>query len=366
MKANRTPAKPSNIAETMKLDIRCDSAEGLLTLLAIRGIGPQAAERIAARFATLGDVRDASPRHLAEVVSDSVRSLLRDEHAWKSARVHALRILDQADEHSVRVLTAADGEYPVWLREIPDRPPVIYVKGKLPPGRRYIACIGTREPSRFGELATQRITAHLVENGWSIVSGLAIGIDTLAHQAALDAKGHTVAVLANGLETVYPKRNKALADRILGAGGAWLSEQPFGVAVLPRNLVRRDRLQSGMSAGTIVMQTDIEGGSMHTVRFTLLQKRRLFAPVPDGQHSEEPKSRGVLALTRKSGADLSELLGAQGEYRDLLQSLYRDKPPAVPLNSSEDYRDLLGQLNEMLLSPTEDARSQTGSQAGLF
>ena len=365
-RANRTPAKPSNIAGTMKLDTRCDSAEGLLTLLAFRGIGPQAAERIAARFSTLGDVRDASPRHLAEVVSDSVRSLLRDEHAWKSARVHALRILDQADEHSVRVLTAVDDEYPVWLREIPDRPPVLYVKGKLPPNRRCVACIGTREPSRFGELATQRITAHLVENGWSIVSGLAIGIDTLAHQAALDAKGHTVAVLANGLETVYPKKNKALADRILEAGGAWLSEQPFGTAVLPRNLVRRDRLQSGMSAGTIVMQTDIEGGSMHTVRFTLLQKRRLFAPVPDGQHSEEPKSRGILALTRKSGAVLSDLLETQGEYRDLLQSLYRDKPPAVPLSSREDYRDLLGQLNEMLLSPAGDVQSRTGPQIDLL
>ena len=350
----------------MNPDIRCDSAEGLLTLLAFRGIGPQLAERIAARFVSLGDVCDASPQHLVGIVSNHVSSVLRDKHAWESAYACALRTLEQADEHSVRVLTRIDDEYPVWLRGISDRPPVIYAKGTLPPGRRYVACIGTREPSRFGELATQRITSRLVENGWGVVSGLAVGVDTLAHQTTLDAKGHTVAVLANGLETVYPKKNKALAERILDAGGAWISEQPFGVPAIPRNLVSRDRIQSGMSVGTVVMQTDVKGGSMHTVRFTLLQGRRLFAPVPNGQHSEEPKSQGILALTRKSGADLSRLLDAQGEYRDLLQSLYHDRPPAVPLNSREDYRDLLEQLDGMLLSPTGDAQHRTSSQTGLL
>ena len=350
----------------MNLDIRCASAIGRLTLLALRGIGPQAAEQIANQFTVLGDVFDAPPQRLAGTVSSRISSILRDKHAWESAHTLALRILDQAHEHSVRVLAVNDDEYPVWLREISDRPPVIYVKGTLPPGRRYVACIGTRKPSRFGKLATQRITARLVENEWSIVSGLAIGVDTLAHQAALDAKGHTVAVLANGLETVYPKKNKALADRILEAGGAWLSEQPFGAPAIPRNLVSRDRLQSGMSAGTIVMQTDIKGGSMHTVRFTLLQGRRLFAPVPNGQHSKEPDNQGVLALTRRNGTDLSGLLGAQGEYRDLLQGLYRDRPPAVSLNDSEDHRNLLEQLDEMLSSLTEDERDRTGPQMALF
>ena len=105
---------------------------------------------------------------------------------------------------------------------------------------------------------------------------------------------------------------------------------------------------------------------MHTVRFTLLQGRRLFAPVPNGQHSKEPKSQGVLALTRKSGTDLSELLDAQGKYRALLRSTYRDKPPAVPLNGREDYRDLLGQLDDMLPSSTGDAHDRTSSQMGIF
>ena len=350
----------------MNLDIRCASAIGRLTLLALRGIGPQVAERIAGRFTVLGDVFDASPQHLAGTVSSRISSVLRDKHAWESAHTHARRILDQAREHSVRLLTANDDEYPVWLRGVSDRPPVIYVKGTLPSGPRYVACIGTRKPSRFGKLATQRIVACLVENDWSVVSGLAIGVDTLAHQAALDAKGHTVAVLANGLENVYPKKNKVLADRILDAGGAWLSEQPFGTPAIPRNLVSRDRLQSGMSAGTIVMQTDIKGGSMHTVRFTLLQGRRLFAPVPSGQHSKEPKSQGILALTQKSGAALCDLLDAQGKYRNLLRGIYRDRPPAVPLNSREDYRDLLRQLDEMLSSSTVDTQGRTGPQEDLF
>src|SRR4029077_18875204 len=93
-----------------------------------------------------------------------------------------------------------------------------------------------------------------------IVSGLALGVDTLCHEAALSLGGHTVAILANGLDSVYPAQNKELAERILSAGGALVREQPLGTPALPRNLVARDRLQSGMSAATIVMQTDLIGG----------------------------------------------------------------------------------------------------------
>ena len=350
----------------MNPDIKCASVNGLLTLLAIRGIGPRTAEWLATRFTTLGEVRSASAQQLPATLSNLAIGETWEDREWEMAYSRTLRIIEEAQKQSVRVLAASDQGYPDWLRDIPDRPPVIYVKGSLPIGRRFVACIGTREPSQFGDQVTQRIVSMLAENGWSIVSGLAFGVDTLAHRAALAANGHTVAVLANGLESVYPKRNASLAARILDAGGAWLSERPFGTPAIPHNLVRRDRLQSGMSAGTIVMQTGLRGGSMHTVRFTLLQGRKLFAPVPSGRHAEEEKSKGVLALTQSFGADLGNLLEAQGEYRRLLQDVYRDRPPAIPVNGRQDYGTLLAQLDDTLTVKSEYRGSRTSFHPSLF
>ena len=332
----------------MGFHVKCESAAGLLTLLAVRGIGPRRAERIAAHFATLGDVRDAGAEQLRGIVPGGAAGELNDKRIWQAAFCDAERVLGEAREHSVRVLAPSDSEYPPWLREIGDRPAVVYLKGKLVADRRYVACIGTREPSRFGTVVAQRITRHLVEHGWGIVSGLAVGIDTLAHRTALETKGHTVAVLANGLEAVYPKVNEGLAEEIVANGGALLSEQPFGVPARPRHLVSRDRLQSGMSVGTIVMQTGIVGGSMHTARFTLLQGRRLLAPVPCGLHAADARSQGLLALTGKRGTELCELLGAQGQYRNILEGVYGDRPPAIPIKGRADYIVMLERLNEML------------------
>ena len=340
-----------HVAKTMDLDINSSSAAGILTLLAFRGVGPRGTQLLATRFPTLRDIRDSSPGLTAKVVSSRAALELRDESAWKLALYRSQAIVDEARHSGVHVLTPSDNDYPAWLREVSDRPPIVYVKGTLLPSRRYVACVGTREPSRFGNLATQRITTHLVENNWSIVSGLAVGVDTLAHQAALAAHGHTVAVLANGLDTIYPKANQALAQRILAAGGALLSEQPFGTPAIPRNLINRDRLQSGMSAGTVAMQTDILGGTMHTVRFTLLHGRQLFAPVPSGSHANEPKSRGLVALTQKLGPDLTSILKARGEYRDILLTRHRDHPPASPIHGREDYADLLRRLRRALPAP---------------
>jgi DNA processing protein len=241
----------------------------------------------------------------------------------------------------------AEDHYPHWLRGISDRPAILHIRGQLLPGRRYVACVGTRQPSVFGQEIAQGISAFLASRGWSIVSGLAFGVDVLCHEAALRAGGHTVAILANGLDSVYPGQHRELAERILSAGGALLSEQPVGTPSLPRHLVARDRLQSGMSAATIVMQTDLIGGTMHTVRYSVLQGRPLFAPVPQGAHADEPKSRGILALTQQTGADLARLVDASGTYAEHLRKKFADRPVARPLTSSEGYVLLLNTLEEI-------------------
>jgi len=243
--------------------------------------------------------------------------------------------------------TALDDDYPDWLRQISDRPAILHARGRFPPGRRYVACVGTRQPSVFGQAAARHISGFLAAQGWTIVSGLALGVDTLCHEAALESGGHTVAILANGLDSIYPAQNRALAERILAAGGALLSEQPLGTPALPRHLVARDRLQSGMSAATIVMQTDLTGGTMHTVRFALLQDRQLFAPVPRETHADEPKSRGILALTQCTGTKFAQLVGARDAYAKHLMRKFADRSVALPLDGRDSYAHLLCALEKI-------------------
>jgi len=213
-----------------------------------------------------------------------------------------------------------------------------------------------------------RLAGFFAEQGWSIVSGLARGVDTLCHEAALRAGGHTVAVLANGLDTVYPRQNSELADRILAQGGALLSEQPPGTPALPKHLTRRNRIQSGMSVATIVMQTDIVGGTMHTARYTLLQGRLLAAPVPQGVHAAVPKSQGLLALTQRTGTDLGHLLEAKGALAALLEQHFANHPVAMPIRGNGDYAKLLDMLERLLDStpyPPPDAATAPEKQLEL-
>lgn len=338
--------------------IATKSAEGLLTLTGLRGIGPATAERLAERFSALDAIVEADAARLKNIVSASIADLLRERREMSNARARARKTLEEAAQRGVRVLSVFDDEYPLALQSLTDRPPLLFVKGKLPP-RRSVACIGTREPSEFGTIVSNRLVETLVAADWAIVSGLAIGVDTLSHEAALRGGGGTVAVMAGGLDGVYPKQNAGLAEEILERGGALVSEQAFGIPPSPRNLVQRDRLQSGLSIATFVMQTDIKGGSMHTVRYTLQQNRLLFAPVPQGRHAEEPKSQGILAMTQLTGPRFADAVNAEGDYRRLLMERFRSRPPATPLASREDYTLMLEQLEGQMAEPAQAETSRS-------
>ena len=142
--------------------------------------------------------------------------------------------------------------------------------------RDCIAIVGTREPTEYGITAAKRLGALFAESGYTVVSGLANGIDTAAHQGALEVDGLTVAVLASGLDTVYPIKNKELAGAILKNNGALVSEYSWGTMVNRSYFVARDRIQSGLSLGVFVVETGIKGGTMHTVKSCKEQKRSLI------------------------------------------------------------------------------------------
>jgi len=185
---------------------------------------------------------------------------------------------ERCEKLGIKILSPSDKQFPFRLKHIPDQPVILYVKGNIEclNAELSVAIIGTREPSAYGEKCGELFAKRFAEQGLVVVSGLAKGIDTTGHQGCLIAKGSTVAVLAQGLDTgVYPAENRPLANRILDEGGCWISEYSLGVRGRPNFFVERDRLQAGLSAGVVVIETDIKGGTMHTVGYCLEQRKPL-------------------------------------------------------------------------------------------
>ncbi|WP_421381036.1 DNA-processing protein DprA (plasmid) [Paraburkholderia sp. DD10] len=212
--------------------------------------------------------------------------------------------------------------YPRYLAAIEDPPPVIFVKGNLgvlkrPPG---VSVVGTRKASSAGITIAERIAGHFAARDWTIVSGLALGIDAAAHRGALQAGGTTVAVLAHGLQSASPKANALLGDEILASNGAWISEHPIGVHARPEYFVLRNRIQIGLSAGSIIVEGEERSGTMTQAEFCLRNRRQLFAVLPEKAEALKLVSKGPLILINKRGA--------------------------TPLRSREDYEAAAGLMEE--------------------
>jgi DNA processing protein len=181
-------------------------------------------------------------------------------------------------ENGCGVLTFADAEYPERLREIFDPPPVLWVRGDRGLlSRPAIAVVGTRGPSPYGTGIAEMLSRDLAGRRMVILSGMARGIDTAAHKGALSAGGRTIAVWGTGLDVVYPKENKRLAEEIVLSGGAILSEQPMGTFPAPQNFPLRNRIISGMSVGVLVVEASEQSGTRVTARCALEQNRDVYA-----------------------------------------------------------------------------------------
>ncbi len=206
--------------------------------------------------------------------------------------------------HQAGVLTLADADYPRALRWIADPPAVLYVQGQFASSHELaVAVIGSRKPSPYGKMCGQRFSQTLAEHGYTVVSGLARGIDSLAHRGALQAGGQTLAVLGSGINMIYPPENRRLYEQICSQG-AVLSEFPLNTKPDRWNFPRRNRIISGLSLGTLVIEAAASSGSLHTARHALDQGREVFA-VPGRIH--DPNSRGTNGLIKK-GAKLVETI----------------------------------------------------------
>lgn len=197
--------------------------------------------------------------------------------------------LSRLREAGVAAINWHDPAYPQRLAETDDAPPVLYVRGTLPAvDAPSIAVVGTRRPTDYGCRITADLCMSLATHGVVVVSGLALGIDACAHKSTVDAGGLTVAVLGNGLDTVYPRENLRLAERIVAAGGAIVSEFAIGVRPEASNFPRRNRIISGMTLGTLVTEAGETSGTRWTVYHALEQNREIFC-VPGSVYSESSR-----------------------------------------------------------------------------
>ena len=277
----------------------------LLALNSIHGIGPVGAVSIAKRFKTPEDLASAPTADLSEALGEKCAGLVRAQlnNGWQSLLMRSQSRVTDHLTAGIRPLAITEADYPPLLRLIPDPPPVLYAKGNIDILKVLdaVAIIGTRSPTALGVDVASRAARRFAQSGFVVVSGLAKGIDSAAHRSACEA-GFTVAVLANSLDTVYPAENRKLAEGILRGGGTLVSELALGEQTFKNAFVRRDRIQSGLSLAVIPVQTDIEGGTMHTVRFAETQKRLLFCPAPPQQESKCKEYAGIWHLIRSGRA----------------------------------------------------------------
>lgn len=212
--------------------------------------------------------------------------------------------------------------YPVSLRAIADAPAILFVRGdvnvlQLLPG---VAVVGTRKASPHGLLISERLSEHLSSQGWVVVSGLALGIDAAAHEGALKGRTPTIAVLAHGLEKAQPSANQPLAQRILDAGGLWVSEHPVGVKPKPPHFVWRNRIQVGLSCASIIVEGEEQSGSATQADFCVRNRRTLFGVLPEPGSKVSTVSALPKMLVERRGATP---IYSKADYPSMIEAVKR-------------------------------------------
>jgi DNA processing protein len=276
-----------------------DEILGWFQLKSVPGVGNHLFKRLVERFGSPRAALAATRAQLLEVegITPRLALAIRSQPMPEAAASEA----QAACRSGCRLVTLTDPGYPRLLREIPDPPPLLYVRGELVADEAPVAVVGARVPTEYGLAAARQISADLAQLGFTVVSGLALGIDGAAHEGALSTGGRTVAVLGSGLDNLYPPQHRGLAGRV-AASGAVVSEFPLAAGPDAHHFPIRNRIISGMSLGTVVVEAARGSGSLITAHLAAEQNREVFA-VPGSIQSF--KSMGTHTLI-KQGAKLVE------------------------------------------------------------
>ncbi|NOU63214.1 hypothetical protein GC096_04025 [Paenibacillus sp. LMG 31461] len=286
--------------------------------------------------------------------TQEIAKLIYDDYtlAKLNDRNYILNQIDSVKEQinfhnkfGIKLIPYNNINYPEQLKLIKDPPLILYCMGNLEvlKNTKNVAVVGTRKPTDMGIKVAEKVTTSFAERDFTIVSGLALGIDTIGHKAALKANKTTIAVMAGSLDKIYPRENKFLADQIINQNGLLISENPIGAATMRSAFVKRDRIQSGLSIGICPVQTSIDGGTMHTIRYAYEQKRLLFTP-----KILEPKDMyeysGIIEAINKYGAHILETTNdyetlislMEQNYNNIKRSNNKESKVAIPVIKSLD------------------------------
>jgi len=223
---------------------------------------------------------------IKELVRAGIEEKVAAEFAARRTTLNPDELMERSVKENIRVIAIEDDDYPALLREIYDPPHLLYCRGNMKKDEFSLAVVGTRKFTNYGQQVTETIVRDLAKNNFTITSGLALGIDTLAHNATLSEAGRTIAVLGTGLDksSLYPSSNRYLVDKITAGGGAVISEFPLGTPPLRHNFPQRNRIISGLALGTIVIEAGEKSGALITARYALEQNREVFS-VPGNIYS---------------------------------------------------------------------------------
>ncbi len=312
-----------------------DNREAYITLNLLPGIGPVRVAQLLQFFGDPVSILRASKKDLSRLpgIGERLGSVI---HNWQD-HCDPEAEFEQVERAGVRVVTREDAAYPELLRQIHDPPLVLYVRGhpEALKSLNSIAIVGTRRPTTYGLRMAETLSIAAVAAGWTVVSGLALGIDTAAHEAVTRHDGRTLAVLGSGLGRIYPQQNLPLARKICEKG-ALISELPLQTPPDRRTFPMRNRIVSGLSAGTVVVEAGTRSGALITASQALEQGRQVFA-VPG--RADSPQARGCHALI-KDGARLVE------SFADVLDEFSgfgaRLRPVSVPETSPPPERETPG------------------------
>jgi DNA processing protein len=296
-------------------------------------IGPVMSRKLLAALGSPENIFSADVKDLT-----AIRGLGREKAAriknfdqWDAVE----KQIEVAEKKAIRILGYDDPGYPEILKEIEGSPMVLYMKGAYHPDDRFgIAVVGSRKHTSYGEVFTHKISAELSSAGFTIISGLARGIDTLSHRSALSSGGRTIAVLGSGLDVYYPTENKGLMEKI-SASGCVISEFPTGTMPLRENFPRRNRLISGLSLGVLVVEATSDSGSLITARYAVEQNKEVFA-VPGSITSAN--SEGTNRLIKQGAKIVTDTNDIIEELAPVLKGFIRMKNRQAPDMSDEERR----------------------------
>ncbi len=255
---------------------------------------------------------------------DFLSARIKEELAADKDPANWSEICKLMERYSIRFVTILDDEYPEPLKNIFNPPLFLFYRGNLqqPAGERTLAVVGTRKPDNYGLMMTRKLTGQLVSYGFTVVSGLAYGIDTQAHLTVVENNGRTIAVMGTGCDQIYPFRNRKLAERIMERG-ALISEFLPGSRPEKWNFPVRNRIISGLSAGTLVIQGEKTSGALLTAKFALDQNRDLYALPGDINRKLSEGPNYLIKLGAKIVTDASDIIE---EYDLILQPLEEKRP----------------------------------------